>query len=89
MTTRIKYKREGKNFTSKYLTNFEGKRFQVYIDRVPSGIRSGIYLIILDQEGNVLDRVYATSVLLAKRKARELLINKYNVQLNEEIRPRK
>lgn len=87
MTTRIKYHKSGKNYTSNYLTNFEGKRFLVMIAAYPNGTLPYLFHI-LNESGDAIEREYTKSSAHAKRLARHLLINKYNVQLNEEIRPR-
>jgi len=87
MTTRIKYHKSGKNYTSNYLTNYEGKRFLVMIHYYI--VDNGFYrTMILNESGDVVDSVVEMSSSSAKRTARQLLINKYNVRLNEEIRPR-
>lgn len=84
--TRIKYHKSGKNYTSNYLLNYEGKRFIIFIHKTIGSHE--YYMSIVDEKGNALENTVCDTSVIAKKQARSLLINKYNVRLNEEIRPR-
>ncbi len=83
--TRIKYHKDGKNLTSNYLLNYEGQRYLVMINKDTT---YNYYTLHILNNNDVVFKYSYTSLPSAKRVARQLLINKYNVRLNEEIRPR-
>lgn len=83
MTTRIKYHRTGKNFTSQYYNNYRGERLLVMIHFNDT---KSYTMNILNKQGDVLERSVFPTVQKAKRIARKLLINKYEIRLNEEVR---
>lgn len=85
--TRIKYHKSGKNYTSNYLLNYEGKRFLVFI-HYQDILKEPYRMAISNESGDIIEIEYLVTSALAKKQARSLLINKYNVRLNEEIRPR-
>lgn len=82
--TRIKYTKSDKGYTSKYYTNYEGTKLIVFIYSNENAEKHSIY--ISDDKKNILEHEIYNSLAIAKRKARTLLIHKYNVRLNEEIR---
>jgi len=83
MTTRIKYHKTSSGLTSNYLTNYEGKRFIVFIHTIS---KSHYRTVILDEKHDAVEVQLTETLELAKRNARWILMNKYNVRLNEEIR---
>lgn len=77
MTTRIKYIRYESMLISKTLLTYEGKRIFVQIDSDKLYIAQGL---------NILEEISHNNINKAKRIARDLLINKYNVRLINESR---
>lgn len=82
MKTRIKYTKIGTSLQSEWLQTYIGERLTIYI----SPENSGHNLFILDKNGDVLEKEYCSSLQRAKKLGRKILINKYQVRLNEEIR---
>jgi hypothetical protein len=83
MKTRITYHKTPSGLTSNYLLNYEGKRFLVFIHFVS---KTQYRLIIINEKQDVTEIHNINTLALAKRTARLLLLNKYNVRMNEEIR---
>lgn len=81
MTTRIKYTRSGKNYTSNYILNFEGKRFIVFIHH-----NAQYTLSIVNEAGDVVYQSTTETSNKAKRIARKYLINNLGVNLIDEVR---
>jgi len=85
MTTRIKYHKTSSGLTSNYLTNYEGKRFIVFIHTIS---KTHFNLYISNEKHDMVESYSVNNLPAAKRLARNLITIKYNVRLNEEIRPR-
>lgn len=83
MITRIKYIKSGKNLTSNYIQNFEGKQFIIFIHTQPN--RKAL-LSIVAKGGDVVFRYTCKTVSSAKRVARNTLISNFGVNLIEEMR---
>lgn len=82
MTTRIKYERVSDSLRTKLLTNYLGQKMYVEVFK-----RDGEYrCYILEENGDVVETFQHKGLDVVKRKARDLLLNKYNVRLNLEVR---
>lgn len=82
--TRIKYHKDGKNYISEYLTCYDGKKLLVFIHY--NIVYSYYTMSIVDIKGKEVENDKYSDISVAKRKARDLLINKYNVRLVNEVR---
>jgi hypothetical protein len=82
MNTRIKYTKQGNKIISPFYKNYEGMSLSIEI--VKSSDLYGMF--ILTNKNDCLEYEVRGSLSSAKRLARKLLIEKYNVRLNEEIR---
>lgn len=81
MTTRIKYYKYNKFppiIVSDVYINYEGRRLFVQIEA------DRLYIIV--NSYHVLEEIPHNNINKAKRIARSLLINKYNVRLINEVR---
>jgi len=89
MTTRIQYKIKylavNELLTSQFFRNYDGEDYCI---RIHNYKNKNVFLYILNERDDVKEYLVVTSVAKAKRKARELLITKYNINLNEEVRNR-
>ena len=84
MKTRISYNNLPENcFISNMITNYEGLKFMVQFQF------GRLYIMEISQYGvEVREEIENIDPTKAKRIARNILINKYNVNLNNEVRPR-
>lgn len=89
MTTRIQYKVKYISsiqiLTSPFFRNYDGEDFCI---RISNRKNEKVCLYILDKNDNVKEYREGKSLQKMKRKARELLITKYKINLNEEVRNR-
>lgn len=86
MMTRIKYHKSGASYVSNCITNYEGSKFVIFIHNHKEYGYSELHIV--DNKGNAIESIKTLTIAQSKRKARYILINKYNVRLIEEIRPR-
>ena len=85
MVTRISYIRSKTTLRSPFYKNYEGIEYQVVMTQHDSGYNA----YILNNAGDCLEHREGDDLTKLKRTARELLLNKYNVNFNEEIRGNK
>lgn len=82
MTTRISYIKSAKTLRSPFYKNYEGTEYQVVMTQHDTGYNA----YILNNVGDCLEHESGNDLSKLKRSVRDLLINKYNVNFNEELR---
>lgn len=83
MTTRISYIKSQRTLRSPFYKNYEGTEYQVVMTQHDT---VGYNAYILNRAGDCLEHMIDNDVSKLKRVIRDLLINKYNINFNEELR---
>jgi hypothetical protein len=80
--TRIKYVKENDTLISPVFINYEGKRYRILIHTQ----KNHYTVTIRTTTGKIVEVVSCDELSKAKRTARNLIINKYNVRIKHEVR---
>lgn len=83
MKTRISYTKSMTSLKSPFYKNFEGDEYQI---RIIQDSKKHYKAYIIDQNGDCVEAETCEDLPKLKRIIRNLLINKYNVNINEEVR---
>ena len=82
MTTRITYKKLGNNYYSPKYINYHGDSYNVVL--IKSDGRT--YTVLVRCNNKNVKAVQCPTIQSAKRTARKLLLNDYEIRMNEEVR---